>query len=65
MHTTTKITEGKFLVYGGYGNDDKNTNNMMLIEIEYSTLPAFHLIEATGMLEFLGRNMCEEVYSVM
>ena len=39
---------------------------MLLIEIEdIAQLPVFHLVEATGMLEFLGRNMCNEVYDVM
>ena len=65
-HTTTKISEGKYLGYGGYGeDDDRNLNSMILIEIEDLTLFAFHWIEVTGMLDFLGRNMCEEVYSVM
>ncbi len=60
-HTTTQISEGKFLVYGGEGNNDRNLNSMLLIELE-DLLPAFHLVELTGMLDFLGRNMCEEVY---
>ena len=39
---------------------------MMLIEIEDMVLIlAFHLVDATGMLEFLGRNMCQEGYEAM
>ena len=50
--TITKISEGKYLVYGGNGNNRRNRNSMMLIEVEDVLLPAFHLVEATGMLEF-------------
>ena len=54
-----------FLVYGGLGNYCRNYDSMILIEIEMIPLIAFHLIEVTGMLDYLRRNMCSEVYDVM
>ena len=41
-HTTTRISDSKFLVYGGYVNDDSNEDSMMLIELEDNILLAFH-----------------------
>ena len=64
-HTTTRISPSMFLVYGGWGNYNSNQNSMILIEIEDLIIPAFHLVEVTGMLEFLGRNMCSELYDLM
>ena len=64
-HITTKISEGKFLVYGGCGNLYRNQNIMLLIEIEdMDTIFAFHWIEVTGMFELLKRNMCSELYEL-
>ena len=63
--TTTKISKGKLLVYGGSGNNSRNKDNMLLIKIVDVIFLTFHIIETTGMLDYLGRNMCEEVYSVM
>ena len=39
---------------------------MLMIEIEeMGALISFHMIEATGMLEFLGWNMNSEVFEAM
>ena len=49
LHTTTAISENKFFVYGGFDNNDKETNSMYMIEIQDILLLEFHLIDCTGM----------------
>ena len=58
-HTVEKVSDNKFLVLGGR-LDNGYAADLILIELydSYPLILGFYLIDITGMLDKLGRNMC-------